>query len=211
MVWRVADELLYTRRVTDATYAEALARARRAAAVEPATIAAYYEYVSMLLERRSLSVAGRRAAGGRGGCACASCRSRPTSSTASRTGAVTARPPIPNEDTERAIAALGASVERDDELPQATSRQAACSAVMAAVESHARDRRSRRSRYRFRDGAARYAFRLGRDVRGGARRVRRARPRQSDGLDGPLEHSLRAAGAGRRCVRALITTRRTSR
>ena len=33
-------------------------------------------------------------------------------------GAVTPRPAIPNEDTERAIAALGASVERDDELPR---------------------------------------------------------------------------------------------
>jgi hypothetical protein len=32
--------------------------------------------------------------------------------------AVTPRPTVPNEDTERAIVALGASVERDNELPR---------------------------------------------------------------------------------------------
>jgi hypothetical protein len=39
-------------------------------------------------------------------------------------GGVTSRPLIPNEDTERAIAALGASVERDDELPRAAREEA---------------------------------------------------------------------------------------
>ena len=40
-------------------------------------------------------------------------------------GAVTPRPPIPNEDTERAIAALGASVDRDAELPRDCARRGA--------------------------------------------------------------------------------------
>jgi len=49
MVWRVADELLYTRRVTDATYKEALAILGERRLLSTVTIAAYYEYVSMLL------------------------------------------------------------------------------------------------------------------------------------------------------------------
>ena len=65
MVWRVTDELLYTRRIADATYAEALAVLGERRLLSAVTIATYYEYVSMLLERRSLSVARRCA--GRGG------------------------------------------------------------------------------------------------------------------------------------------------
>jgi hypothetical protein len=43
---------------------------------------------------------------------------------------VTPRPPIPNEDTERAIEALGARVELDDELPSDV-REVARSEVIA--------------------------------------------------------------------------------
>jgi 4-carboxymuconolactone decarboxylase len=49
MVWRVTDELLYTRRIADATYAEALAVLGEQRLLAVVTIAAYYEYVSMLL------------------------------------------------------------------------------------------------------------------------------------------------------------------
>jgi hypothetical protein len=49
MVWRVADELLYTRRITDATYREAIAVLGEQRLSSAVTIAAYYEYVSMLL------------------------------------------------------------------------------------------------------------------------------------------------------------------
>jgi len=49
MVWRVTDELLYTRRVADETYAQALAVLGEQRLLSAATIAAYYEYVSMLL------------------------------------------------------------------------------------------------------------------------------------------------------------------
>src|SRR5688572_23504285 len=49
MVWRVTDELLYTRRISDATYKEALALLGEQRLFSAVTIAAYYEYVSMLL------------------------------------------------------------------------------------------------------------------------------------------------------------------
>jgi len=49
MVWRVADELLYTRRISDSTYREALAVLGERRLLSTVTIAAYYEYVSMLL------------------------------------------------------------------------------------------------------------------------------------------------------------------
>jgi 4-carboxymuconolactone decarboxylase len=123
MVWRVADEILYTRRVTDATYREALAVLGERRLLSSATIAAYYEYVSMLLnvDRYPLP------AGAPAEAAAAALALRPLSA-AERyrkpQGAVTPRPPIPNEDTERAIAALGARVEHDDELPRDAREEA---------------------------------------------------------------------------------------
>jgi hypothetical protein len=117
MVWRVADELLYTRRVTDETYREALAVLGERRLLSSATIAAYYEYVSMLLnvDRYPLPADAPPEA------AAAAHALRPLSRDElyrQPRGSVTPRPPIPNEDTERAIAALGASVERDEELPR---------------------------------------------------------------------------------------------
>jgi 4-carboxymuconolactone decarboxylase len=115
MVWRVTDELLYTRRVTDSTYQQALAVLGERRLLSAATIAAYYEYVSMLLnvDRYPLPA-----------------DAPPDAAAAARAlailpahslyrepqGSVTPRQAIPNEDTERAIAALGAIVERDEEL-----------------------------------------------------------------------------------------------
>jgi 4-carboxymuconolactone decarboxylase len=117
MVWRVADELLYTRRVTDATYEEALKVLGERRLSSSATIAAYYEYVSMLLnvDRYPLPAdappAAAAAAHSLEVLAAGELYRKPH-------GAVTPRPTIPNEDTERAIAALGASIERDAELPR---------------------------------------------------------------------------------------------
>jgi 4-carboxymuconolactone decarboxylase len=128
MVWRVADELLYTRSVTDATYAEALTVLGERRLLSSATIAAYYEYVSMLLnvDRYPLpsdaplaAVAATRALA----ILPADALYRAPS------GSVTPRRLIPNADTERAIAALGASVERDAELPR-DLRDVARSAVL---------------------------------------------------------------------------------
>jgi 4-carboxymuconolactone decarboxylase len=128
MVWRVADELLYTRRVTDATYKEALAVLGQRRLLSAATIAAYYEYVSMLLnvDRYPLPADAppHAAAAARAlEMLAADALYREPSS------AVTQRPMIANEDTERAIAALGASVGDDEELRR-DARDAARSAVL---------------------------------------------------------------------------------
>ena len=109
MVWRVADELLYTRRVTDETYDEALAVLGEQRLLSTATIAAYYEYVSMLLNvdryplpadapaeaaaaARALVPLGRRAA------------------LPPPQGAVTARARLRDETVGKALDALGAQV-----------------------------------------------------------------------------------------------------
>ena len=117
MVWRVTDELLYTRRITDATYTAALAVLGERRLLSTVTIAAYYEYVSMLLnvDRYPLPADAPPVAA-----AAAHALEVLGADSLYREphGEVTPRPTIPNEDTERAIAALGASVERDDELPR---------------------------------------------------------------------------------------------
>jgi len=128
MVWRVADELLYSRRVTDATFAEALAVLGDRRLLSSVTIAAYYEYVSMLLnvDRYPLPADAPAEAAA----AARALRVLPATALYRRAqGAVTPRPTIPNADTERAIAALGASVERDEQLPS-DARAHARSAVM---------------------------------------------------------------------------------
>lgn len=133
MVWRVADELLYTRRVMDDTYGAALAVLGERRLLSSVTIAAYYEYVSMLLnvDRYPLPADAppEAAAAARGLHALSkdALYRKPH-------GAITPRPLIPNEDTETAIAALGASVERDDELP-ADAREQARGAVVRQWKS----------------------------------------------------------------------------
>jgi len=128
LVWRVADELLYTRRVTDATYQEAFEVLGGRRLLSSATIAAYYEYVSMLLnvDRYPLPADAPREAA-----EAALSLSKPSAAALYRppAGPVTRRSAIPNEDTDRAIAALGASVNRDEELPRA-ARDSVRSAVL---------------------------------------------------------------------------------
>lgn len=115
MVWRVADELLYTRRITDVTYREALAVLGERRLLSTVTIAAYYEYVSMLLNVDRYPLPGDAPPA-----AAAAARAlevlEPEALYRKPHGDVTPRPMIPNEDTERAITALGASVDRDEEL-----------------------------------------------------------------------------------------------
>ena len=85
MVWRVADELLYTRRVTDATYAEALAVLGERRLLSIGDDRGVLRVRVDAAQRRSLSAAGRRAAGS-GGRSARRWRARwPTSCTASRT------------------------------------------------------------------------------------------------------------------------------
>src|SRR5688572_22333473 len=146
-VWRVTDELLYTRRITDATYAEALAVLGERRLLSTVTIAAYYEYVSMLLnvDRYPLPADAPPAAAA---AAHALRVLEPDSLYRSPHGAATPRAAIPNEDTERAIAALGASVERDAELPQA-ARAAARSAVARQWNRTPREARPEQVAHRF--------------------------------------------------------------
>jgi 4-carboxymuconolactone decarboxylase len=128
MVWRVADELLYTRGLTDRTYEEALAVLGPQRLYGSAMIAAYYEYVSMLLnvDRYPLPADAPPAAAR----AAQSLEVLPASALYREPqGAITARQPLATENTLRAIAALGASVDRDEELA-ADSRAAARAAVL---------------------------------------------------------------------------------
>ena len=116
MVWRVADELLYTRRVTDATYGEALAVLGERRLLSVATITAYYEYVSMLLNVDRYPLPADASAGA--AAAARAVRALPAAQLYREPrGPVTQRAPIPNEDTERAIAALGAAIYREADLP----------------------------------------------------------------------------------------------
>jgi 4-carboxymuconolactone decarboxylase len=126
LAWRVTDELLYTRRLTDATYQEALAALGERRLVSTAIIAAYYELVSMILNvdryplpadappgaAKALSPLSRRAL-----------YRRPA-------GAVTERPPPKNDDTDRSLDALRTALGVEQELP-ALVRDAARNVVMA--------------------------------------------------------------------------------
>jgi 4-carboxymuconolactone decarboxylase len=128
MVWRVSDELLTTRRISDATFAEALAVLDERRLLSSVVIAAYYEYVSMLLnvDRYPLPADAPPEAAK----AARAIRALPTDALHREPrGASTARPAISDEDTERALAVLGASVDRDDELPR-EARDAARRAIM---------------------------------------------------------------------------------
>jgi 4-carboxymuconolactone decarboxylase len=137
MVWRVADELLYTRRITDATYDQAVAVLGERQLLTTVTIAAYYEYVSMLLnvDRYPLpadappdaAAAARALASLQSGQLYRVPRS-----------VVTPRRMIHNADIERAIAALGASVDRDSELPR-DARELARGAVMSEWNRDVKD------------------------------------------------------------------------
>jgi 4-carboxymuconolactone decarboxylase len=116
MVWRVSDELLHTRRISDATYKEALAVLGERRLSSTVTIAAYYEYVSMLLnvDRYPLPADAPAEAA-----AAARALAPLTASELRREpkGAVTARAAIRNEDTATALDGLRAALMRETELP----------------------------------------------------------------------------------------------
>ena len=218
MVWRVADELLYTRRVDRCDVRRSARRARRAAAAELGDDRGLLRVRVDAAERRPLSAAGGcagRSGRGRAGARVLAWRRRAVPQAARCT--LRARPTIPRRghvDT-RARRARRAACDRERGARTADVREVALDAVLRQWQSRrprgssGRSRRRRRHGVALCDGAARNAVRLGRDVRGGARCPRRARARQPHGAHGALEHSLRAAGAGRRRVHALITTRRT--
>jgi 4-carboxymuconolactone decarboxylase len=116
MVWRVADELLYTRRITDDTYEDALVVLGERRLLSTVTIAAYYEYVSMLLNVDRYPLPADAPAD----VAAAARALVPLTAVELRReakGAVTARYAIHNEDTGHALDALRVGVTRDTELP----------------------------------------------------------------------------------------------
>jgi 4-carboxymuconolactone decarboxylase len=128
LVWRVSDELLHTRRVTDTTYAEALSALGEQRLWSTVTIAAYYEYVSMLLNVDRYPLPADAPADA----AAAALGLEPLSAAALYTpprGPVTPRRPLGNPEPERALAALGVRVVREDELPP-SARLAARTAVL---------------------------------------------------------------------------------
>jgi 4-carboxymuconolactone decarboxylase len=139
MVWRVSDELLYTRRVSDATFAEALAVLGERRLSSSVTIAAYYEYVSMILnvDRYPLPEDAPPAA------ARAARAVQPLAAEAlhrAPTGAVTPRAPLANADTDAALAALGEAAARDEESSLEV-REAALRAVLREWNRAPRDAR----------------------------------------------------------------------
>jgi hypothetical protein len=125
----VTDELLYTRRITDATYGEALAVLGDRRLLSTVTIAAYYEYVSMLLnvDRYPLPADAPAPAAA---AAHALAPLTPAELRREPEGRMTARPAIRNEDTGRALDSLGASVRREIEDP------AVRDLVVGAVREH---------------------------------------------------------------------------
>jgi hypothetical protein len=109
LVWRVCDELLYTRRISDATYEEALAVLGEQRLFSTVTIAAYYEFVSMLLNVDRYPLPANAPAE-----AAAAAHALVPLTAAERyrrpQSAVTSRPSIRLENIDKAIDALGTQV-----------------------------------------------------------------------------------------------------
>ena len=113
LAWRVAEELMFTRRVTDATYRDALAVLGEQRFASAATLAAYYELVSMTLnvDRYSLPASAPP------GAADALARLPQSALYRAPSGPVTVRPPLPEADYDRAIESLLARLRAGGDLP----------------------------------------------------------------------------------------------
>jgi 4-carboxymuconolactone decarboxylase len=113
LAWRVTDEMLYTRQITDATYKEALAALGERELMSTVIIAAYYEYISMVLnvDRYPLPADAPK------GAANALTTLSPRTLIRKTEGAVTARPALKNEDTDHALDELRARISVEQELP----------------------------------------------------------------------------------------------
>jgi 4-carboxymuconolactone decarboxylase len=111
--WQLSDELLYTRRVSDATFAAAHAVLGDRRLVSAVTLAAYYEYISMILNVDRYPLPADAPPGAERALAVL-----PVSSLVrSAGGPVSARRPLESADVSAALTALAARVNRDDELP----------------------------------------------------------------------------------------------
>jgi 4-carboxymuconolactone decarboxylase len=124
LAWRVSEEMMFTRRVTDATYREALAGLGEQRLAAAATLAAYYELVSMTLNVDRYPLPSNAPPGAADALASLpeSALYRPPS------GSVTARQPLPQTDYDRAIESLLARLRKDadlsDDVRAAVSRDA---------------------------------------------------------------------------------------
>jgi 4-carboxymuconolactone decarboxylase len=117
LAWRVAEEMMFTRRVTDATYREALAGLGEQRLAAAATLAAYYELVSMTLNVDRYPLPSNAPPG-----AARALVALPQSALyRAPSGPVTARPPLPETDYDRAIESLLARLRSDAELPDRAS------------------------------------------------------------------------------------------
>lgn len=115
LTWKLAEELMFTRRVTDATYREALAALGEQRLAAAATLAAYYELVSMTLNVDRYPLPPSAPPG-----AADALAALPQSALyRAPTGTVTARPPPPDTDYDRAIESLRARVRTDVDAGQA--------------------------------------------------------------------------------------------
>jgi 4-carboxymuconolactone decarboxylase len=117
LTWRLAEELMFTRRVTDATYRDALAALGEQRLAAAATLAAHYELVSMTLNVDRYPLPSNAPPG-----AAEALVALPQSALyRAPAGPVTARPALPTTDYDRAIEALLARLRTDAELPVGTS------------------------------------------------------------------------------------------
>ncbi len=113
LAWRVAEELMFTRRLSDATYADALAALGQQRLAAAATLAAYYELVSMTLNVDRYPLPANAPPG-----AAEALAPLPQSALyRAPNGPVTARPPLPATDYDRALEALLARVRSEGDLP----------------------------------------------------------------------------------------------
>jgi len=116
LAWRVAEELMFTRRVSDATYHDALAALGEQRLAAAAALAAYYELVSMILNVDRYPLPPDAPPGAADALAAlpqAALYRAPA-------GPVTPRPPLPETDYDRAIESLLARLVSDADLPRGT-------------------------------------------------------------------------------------------
>jgi 4-carboxymuconolactone decarboxylase len=112
LAWRVAEELMFTRRVSDASYRDALAGLGEQRLAAAATLAAYYELVSMILnvDRYPLPADAPPGAGD---------ALAPLPQAAlyrAPAGPLTVRSPLPETDYDRAIDSLLARLRANADL-----------------------------------------------------------------------------------------------
>jgi 4-carboxymuconolactone decarboxylase len=113
LAWRVAEELMFTRRVADATYRDALAGLGEQRLEAAATLAAYYELVSMTLNVDRYPLPANAPPG-----AADALAPLPQSALYRAPGGpVTARQPLPETDYDRAIESLLVRLGTDVDLP----------------------------------------------------------------------------------------------